>query len=289
VTVQPVWPASVSELVLWAQLISVWVIATYAVVLDRTRPPAPGSAGAPSPAEWVALSIATGLAAVAAALFPPAGTSVQARLALLVLLAGLVMGTAVMRWRLRPSHRSGHRYLAEFEIGVNLAAVLGSGAVIGLAQIGASPREPLARGGKAAAVLCVLAAVAFVFRGGTTIVRAVLDRMSAVPRVTARSTELSAPQPASPGPASERRIDVVELNRGRSIGNLERLMMVMVIGLGSYESLGFLIAAKGLIRAREFEDRDFAEYFILGSLTSAAVAMVIGMTLRVALPFLWSA
>jgi len=48
-----------------------------------------------------------------------------------------------------------------------------------------------------------------------------------------------------------------------------------------------LIAAKGLIRAREFENRDFAEYFILGSLTSAAIAMSVGMALRFVVPILW--
>jgi hypothetical protein len=63
--------------------------------------------------------------------------------------------------------------------------------------------------------------------------------------------------------------------------------MIMVISLGSYEALGFLVAAKGLIRAREFEDRNFAEYFILGSLASVAVALVIGSLLRVSVGDLW--
>ena len=82
--------------------------------------------------------------------------------------------------------------------------------------------------------------------------------------------------------------DIGKYNRGRAIGNLERLLMVLVVGLGSYEALGFLVAAKGLIRAREFEDRDFAEYFIVGTLTSVAVALVVGLVLRLTVPYLWT-
>jgi hypothetical protein len=118
----------------------------------------------------------------------------------------------------------------------------------------------------------------FVFRGGTYIVRSVLDKANAVPRLSV----------ASETDPSQRAPNVPELNRGRAIGNLERLLMVMVIGLGSYEALGFLVAAKGLIRAREFEDRDFAEYFILGSLASVAVALATGILLRVSLAYLWT-
>lgn len=58
--------------------------------------------------------------------------------------------------------------------------------------------------------------------------------------------------------------------------------------LGSYEALGLIIAAKGLIRAKEFADRDFAEYFIMGSLASTAVALAVGVALRAAVGHLWA-
>ena len=64
-------------------------------------------------------------------------------------------------------------------------------------------------------------------------------------------------------------------------------MMLTMIAVGSYEALAFLIAAKGLIRAKEFEDRAFAEYFIVGSLTSAAVALAVAIPLNVIIKSLW--
>lgn len=53
--------------------------------------------------------------------------------------------------------------------------------------------------------------------------------------------------------------------------------------VGSYETIGFIIAGKGLIRAKDFEDRDFAEYFLIGTLTSVALAMGIGFLLKLAI------
>jgi hypothetical protein len=277
VTVNPVWPAAASEIVLWAQLVCAWVIATYAVVGDWTKQP---MSTRPTRSDGaLPLLLATGLAGLAAFLLPPLGTSTCARLGLAAVLAGLIVGTFAIRRTLIHSDSNARRWLAEIEIAANVVAVLAIGGLIGLAQVGAAPANPILRGGKATAILCAIAAAIFVFRGGTSIVRAVLDKTQAEPRVKGENS--------SPG-TMETAIDVDEFNRGRSIGNLERILMVMVIVLGSYEALGFLVAAKGLIRAREFENRHFAEYFILGSLTSAAIAMSIGMALRVAVPVLWT-
>ena len=38
--------------------------------------------------------------------------------------------------------------------------------------------------------------------------------------------------------------------------------------------MGFIIAAKGPIRSKDLESRDFAEYFLVGTLASTAVALV---------------
>lgn len=81
-------------------------------------------------------------------------------------------------------------------------------------------------------------------------------------------------------PKKDEKVDQLEYNRGRLIGNLERILLFLFVLTGSYEALGFIIAAKGLIRAKEFNDRNFAEYFIIGSLSSALVAVVIGLIVR---------
>ena len=100
-------------------------------------------------------------------------------------------------------------------------------------------------------------------------------------------------QEAVPGSAitprgSQGDVDIEELNRGRLIGNLERIVLTMVVAAGSYAALAFLVAAKGLVRSEEFEkSRDFTEYFLIGSLSSVLIALCAGLALRYALLTLW--
>ena len=54
----------------------------------------------------------------------------------------------------------------------------------------------------------------------------------------------------------------------------------LTVALGSYAALGFLVAAKQLIRIKEFENRDFAEYFLIGTLESILAAPVLGLSVR---------
>jgi hypothetical protein len=83
-------------------------------------------------------------------------------------------------------------------------------------------------------------------------------------------------------------VDVEEYNRGRLIGNLERIVLTIVVAAGSYAALAFLVAAKGVVRSDEFEkSRDFTEYFLIGSLASVLVALCAGLGLRFALIRLW--
>ena len=44
-----------------------------------------------------------------------------------------------------------------------------------------------------------------------------------------------------------------------------------------------MVAAKTLARFRQLDDRDFAEYYLLGTLASVAVAIVSGLIARAAL------
>jgi hypothetical protein len=265
----PVWPSSVSEIVLWVEIISLWSIAVYAIAPDVQEK----SKRQNTFRSRAAVLLAAGVVGASGWFLPAPGTSAYVRSTLTGLLIIAMAAIALVRYKL--SAAGLRRYLAECEIGANVTLALASAVTIGLGQVGSAPQGSFIRSGKLAAATCVVAAIVFVFRGGTYIVRSVLDKANAVPRL--------APKADSSQPAT----DVPELNRGRAIGNLERLLMVIVIGLGSYEALGFLVAAKGLIRAREFEDRDFAEYFILGSLASVAVALVTGILLRVGLVYLW--
>jgi hypothetical protein len=93
---------------------------------------------------------------------------------------------------------------------------------------------------------------------------------------------------ASVDESSQTTIDTKEYNRGRLIGDLERILLTIVVAAGSYAALAFLVAAKGVVRSDEFDkDRDFAEYFLIGSLSSVLVALCAGIALRFALIRLW--
>jgi len=127
------------------------------------------------------------------------------------------------------------------------------------------------------AVACVVAALAlFTIHGGTYLVRGLLTKSGAVP-MTPRVED-----------STDRTIDVKEYNRGRLIGALERVLLFAVVIAGSYEALGFIVAAKGLVRSREFEqNRDMTEYFLIGSLASVLVALATGSIARYLIGAYW--
>lgn len=149
--------------------------------------------------------------------------------------------------------------------------------------------------------ILVAAAIILLLDSGTRIVRDVLDRTGTVPKkgndasravaaimfledgttsIVRGNVEIAPKDDGNQQGASV--IDTKEFNRGKYIGNLERLLILGVVLVGSYETIGFIIAGKGLIRAKEFEDRDFAEYFLIGTLTSTAIAIVVGFLLKFA-------
>ncbi|WP_223699964.1 DUF3307 domain-containing protein [Sutcliffiella deserti] len=72
-----------------------------------------------------------------------------------------------------------------------------------------------------------------------------------------------------------------DLSRGKIIGYLERLLVVALILMGSFSAVGFIVAAKSLTRFKQMDDRDWAEYFLLGTLTSFLFAIVYGIILKV--------
>lgn len=277
------WPYESGQYLLWTQLVLLWMLFNYATVSSGVGAEALGNLAADSSSMRSArirdLRKAT-LAGFLMALLP--GLTLSHSLARsLVFLVGVLTLFLCPQGRLRIAASAPRKpWLAEWEILLNLSFIVFTGLIVGSAGLTVS--APLVRvpwpEGRLAAVLLGASAVVFVVHGGTYIVRGVLDKSDALPLAP----------PSSPGTAEGRALDAAEYNRGRIIGNIERLLMLLVIALGSYEGLGFLVAAKGLIRGRELEHRDFAEYFILGSLTSVCVALVVGAGLRIAAEQLWN-
>jgi len=193
--------------------------------------------------------------------------------------AGVLFGCVLLpvaRWFWIP-----RRYLAEYEVLANAGFAFWAHSVIARQNLQAqwtpfhlpSPESAVAAYTIAAALLI------FVVRGGTLIVRGVLDRAGTMPPSAMTDTS-----PLHRGDALELQralpVDTVELNHGRLIGNVERLILVLFVANGQYTALAFFFAAKGLIRSKDVERRAWADYLILGSLTSFLVAVVAGLLIQ---------
>ena len=66
-------------------------------------------------------------------------------------------------------------------------------------------------------------------------------------------------------------------NRGLTIGILERLIVMTLVVLDQYEAIGFLIAAKSLLRFADKEPEVKSELVLIGTLLSFAIAMLVGL------------
>ncbi|NMB87527.1 MAG: hypothetical protein GYA17_04145 [Chloroflexi bacterium] len=71
--------------------------------------------------------------------------------------------------------------------------------------------------------------------------------------------------------------DKRELNAGRVIGILERVIIYTFVLQGQYTAIGFILAAKSFARFKELDNREFAEYVLIGTLLSALLAMMIAL------------
>ncbi len=68
-------------------------------------------------------------------------------------------------------------------------------------------------------------------------------------------------------------------NAGALIGTVERLIILILILLGQYEAVGFVVAAKSLMRFKDSEGAK-AEYVLVGTLLSLCIAMICAMGVR---------
>lgn len=107
--------------------------------------------------------------------------------------------------------------------------------------------------------LVVVSCAVFLTGGATHVVRALLDSVSAKPEESRGVTDLP------------------EYNRGRVIGNLERILLLLLALPGAYAAMVLVIGAKGLVRWSDLSGdghEDFTEYFLIGSLVSLLLAVV---------------
>ncbi len=106
-------------------------------------------------------------------------------------------------------------------------------------------------------------------------------RLRLGPLAASVDPEPAPPPPAAPSAEPTRHASPARV--GATIGILERLLIVTFVITGSEAAIGFVVAAKTLARFRQLDDRDFAEYYLLGTLASVAVALATGLLAKAAL------
>ena len=65
------------------------------------------------------------------------------------------------------------------------------------------------------------------------------------------------------------------LNGGKLIGQLERCLIFLFIFIGQPTGIGFLVAAKSILRFEEAKEQKLAEYVLIGSLLSFSIAIAL--------------
>lgn len=68
--------------------------------------------------------------------------------------------------------------------------------------------------------------------------------------------------------------DKVDKNVGGFIGLLERIVILLLLSISQYSAIGFILTAKSIARYNKIaENKQFAEYYLLGTLLSTAIAL----------------
>jgi hypothetical protein len=263
------WPTSHSALLVWSELLLAWVVAMY--YTGRTASLWGRVQLAPAKRWWTPALWKLVLLIVTTVLV----TGRRPLAALALALGGAALALALSFAR-EQSHDAWRRLGAEVELGATGLYVLLSAVVVGnhATQPLISVVKLALSEGRIAALCLAAAIVGFLERGGTQVVRAILNKVGTFPTIATL-------------PTATTHIDEVEYNRGRLIGSIERLLLAGMAAAGSYAALGFTIAAKGLIRSKDLENRQFAEYFLIGTLASTGLAMAAGGLLRVVFSALW--
>ncbi len=106
-------------------------------------------------------------------------------------------------------------------------------------------------------LLVALVYVAVMF-GGANLMRVCLDAVRVVPAADGE-------RPAQ---------------AGKYIGILERGLILTLVLSGAISSVGFVFAAKSIARFKELERKEFAEYYLVGTLGSTLLSVAAGLALR---------
>lgn len=69
-------------------------------------------------------------------------------------------------------------------------------------------------------------------------------------------------------------------NTGKIIGYLERIIASVLILGGQYGAVGMVLTAKSIARFKRLDEKDFAEKYLIGTLTSMAIAVTASVCIK---------
>jgi hypothetical protein len=248
------FPDTPSSNLLWSQMVLVWCVAHY--FLGRTKPAIK--------VEGPSLFGRSLVAAFVVAVLPGLSCeNCEPRFAVFVM-TGLFSAFLLNQRTASQNPKHSPMTPAAREVLFTIAYGLTTGWIIAAHKLEISdPLVSIDLPANQLALATMFTAVgAFMLDGGTIVVRGVLDRCGTKPL------------------NDQKKVDENEFDRGRMIGELERALLLVLVFLDQYFAISFLLGAKGLIRSREFEDRNFAEYFLIGTLTSILLAVAAGIALQ---------
>ncbi len=67
---------------------------------------------------------------------------------------------------------------------------------------------------------------------------------------------------------------------GTYIGIFERILVFTFVLTNQYAAISIIFAAKSIARFRELDDRDIAEYYLLGTFASITLAVIVGIIFK---------
>ena len=71
-----------------------------------------------------------------------------------------------------------------------------------------------------------------------------------------------------------------ELKAGNIIGKLERIIIAILLLNNQFGLIGFVLTAKSIARFKQMEDKDFAEKYLIGTLTSFLIVLTTVLILK---------
>ena len=131
--------------------------------------------------------------------------------------------------------------------------------------------------------LLVLSSVyLFMIDGGTQFVRGILDKF---PGLYGRALESlrSNEQKKKNSKNVTNENGKGDENAGEWIGILERIITLTFVFTNSYTAIAFALTAKSIARFKELENKDFAEYYLLGTSSSVVLAVLAGIVVKIIL------